>query len=130
MTQPKRLSRAATALSAVVATAAILPIAACAQTTPATPATQVAANAVAGDFRPPAVPLVTSDPYLSIWSEADHLNDANTRHWTQRENSLVSLIRIDGATFRLMGQRPRRSGSLSTDRLSSDPDPQHLYVRR
>ncbi len=51
-------------------------------------------RALAGsDFRPPAVPLVTSDPYLSIWSEADTLYGDTTRHWTRREHSLVSLIR-------------------------------------
>ena len=53
------------------------------------------------------MPLVTSDPYLSIWCEADHLNDDSTKHWTHREHSLVSLIRIDGKTFRLMGKDPK-----------------------
>ena len=57
-------------------------------------------------FRPPAVPLVTFNPYLSIWSEADHLTDNATRHWTRREHSLVSLIRIDGKAYRLMGNDP------------------------
>jgi len=57
-------------------------------------------------FRPPAVPLVTNDPYLSVWSEADHLNDAGTVHWTKHPASLVSLIRIDGKAYRLMGYDP------------------------
>jgi hypothetical protein len=64
-------------------------------------------NSAGGDFRPPAVPLVTHNPFLSIWSEADHLNDATTKHWTRHDHSLVSLIRIDGRAYRLMGAQPK-----------------------
>ena len=64
------------------------------------------ASAQTEAFRPPATPLVTFDPYLSIWSEADKLTDDNTRHWTHREHSLASLIRIDGKPYRLMGKDP------------------------
>src|SRR5271157_3690325 len=65
------------------------------------------AAAAGADFRPPAVPLVTYNPFLSIWSEADRLAQANTKHWTRHDHSLISLIRIDGKTYRLMGWDPQ-----------------------
>ena len=67
-----------------------------------------AAHAAPAPFRPPAVPLIASDPFMSIWSMSDTLNGAPTKHWTQRVVPLTSLIRIDGKTFRLMGDAPRQ----------------------
>ena len=63
-------------------------------------------------LRPPSVPLVTHDPYFSIWSNSNKLYSDATRHWTNRENSLSALVRVDGQPFRLMGNQPEEAASL------------------
>lgn len=63
-------------------------------------------------LRAPAVPLVTHDPYFSIWSAADRLTDVATTHWTGRPVPMNSTVTIDGQVFRLMGLAPEGAPAL------------------
>ena len=78
-------------------------------------------NSKVSPLRPPSVPLVTHDPYFSIWSNSNKLYSDETRHWTGRENRLSAMVRIDGQTFRLMGAEPEESASLPQTGISVLP---------
>ena len=55
------------------------------------------------NLRLPAVPVIVSDPYFSIWSPYNCLNEGATCHWTGDKKPLNGLLRVDGTTFRFMG---------------------------
>jgi len=73
--------------------------------------------------RPPAVPLVTHDPYFSIWSMADKLTDEWPKHWTGKPNGMMAMVMVDGKPFRIMGPEWRRVPALAQTSV-------HVYPTR
>jgi len=55
-------------------------------------------------LRAPSVPLVMSDPYFSIWSPYDKLNEGTTKHWTNAQKPLLGALRVDNKVYRFMGK--------------------------
>ncbi len=55
------------------------------------------------ELRSPAYPLITHDPYLSIWSMGDKLNESTTKHWTEKNQSLVGILKLDDKFYRFLG---------------------------
>ena len=73
--------------------------------------------------RPPATPLITHDPYFSIWSASDRLTDSDTTHWTGVSQPITGVARIDDKAFRFMGRSP--DAILAMDQTASSVAPTH-----
>ena len=62
-------------------------------------------------LRAPSYPLISVDPYTSVWSFADELNADVTRHWTGKEQALLGVVDVDGVSYRFMGKETPEEGA-------------------
>lgn len=55
--------------------------------------------------RAASIPLITHDPFFSIWSPADHLYDTNTVHWCGENQRLRGYLIVDGKKYAFLGHK-------------------------
>ena len=56
------------------------------------------------NLRAPAVPLITVDPFFSVWSPDTKLNHAKTEHWSAKGNSILGTVTVDGVSAMILVQ--------------------------
>ncbi len=54
-------------------------------------------------LRAPSIPLITVDPYFSVWSPNEVLNYKTPQHWTGAKNDIVGSVIIDGEELIFLG---------------------------
>ena len=62
--------------------------------------------------RLPAIPLIASDPYLSIWMPADTLTQTNAIHWAGQVKPIFGQITVDGVNARFLGRAGKKEAKL------------------
>jgi len=66
------------------------------------------------NLRAPAIPLITIDPYFSVWSATDELNASNTVHWTCKPNRITGILAVDNVEYLFMGTRENTEKMVQT----------------
>ena len=64
--------------------------------------------------RLPAIPLIASDPYLSIWMPADSMTQTDSTHWCGPVKAVRGAMTVDGQAARFLG-----AGTAPEARLTS-----------
>jgi hypothetical protein len=66
-------------------------------------------------LRAPATPLITIDPYFSVWSVNDALNEGETVHWTCKPNAITGILQIGNDEYLFMGNKENVTKMVQTE---------------
>jgi hypothetical protein len=64
-----------------------------------------------------AVPIITHDPYFSVWAPGDHLYDADTIHWSGLSQKVTGYVTVDGRVVRFLGKGYEREEGIEQTSL-------------
>jgi len=76
---------------------------------------------MSNNLRPAAIPLVTVDPYFSVWSTSDCLYEDTTKHWTGKPNGMTGIIQIDNKAYSFMGKVSENTEVLKQESVLVNP---------
>ena len=69
-----------------------------------------AAAAAAFVFRPPAIPLITADPFMQTFIMGDTSTSDAVKMWDSQSKAMLGLLRVDNQAYRFLGECSRRCG--------------------
>lgn len=69
--------------------------------------------------RLPAIPLIASDPYLSIWMPADTMTQTDSCHWSGPTKPIRGTLSVDGCSCRFLGTGPEAEADLTELQVSA-----------
>jgi hypothetical protein len=81
----------------------------------------------------PAYPLITHDPYFSIWTGRDSLNTGTTTHWTGAAQPLTGILSVDGKLYSFLGKTADNyssilpSGQKKDELLYTETEPEESW---
>ncbi len=66
-------------------------------------------------LRAPSIPIITIDPYISIWLPSDRLNDCDTVHWTGKDMPIRVYLTVKDREYILLGNDQKTEKAVQTD---------------
>ena len=60
-------------------------------------------------FQMPSYPILTHDPYFSIWHSGDEPTQGDTIHWSGTRKILGGFLVIDGVQRRFLGRHGKQA---------------------
>ena len=81
-------------------------------------------------FRPPAIPLITADPFMQTFIMGDNSTADAVKMWDSQSKSMLGLLRVDGIVHRFLGvcSRPATPDPKAVRHPNTNLNPGHCDI--